>query len=254
MIDYRISFQLYSARKFPPIEAQLERLAAIGYDAVEPYRGAYGDDPAGFRKKLDAVGLACPSAHIGLDGLDADRAAAVDTAKTLGLELVIIPAVPQDQRTQAVDGWKALAGKLSDHAAHLAEAGLKLAWHNHDFEYRRLADGSRPIDHLLAAKGVLWEPDIGWIVRAGEDAAAEMTKYADRIACFHVKDLAPDGVTADDGWTDVGAGTIDWQVLWPVMVKTGAGLLVMEHDEPSDWQSFASHSYDFVANLTGRED
>ena len=40
------------------------------------------------------------------------------------------------------------------HAAALAEAGLKLAWHNHDFEYVTLPDGSRPIDHLLAAPGV----------------------------------------------------------------------------------------------------
>ena len=29
---------------FPPLEAQLEALAAIGFDAVEPYRGNFGDD------------------------------------------------------------------------------------------------------------------------------------------------------------------------------------------------------------------
>ena len=35
MANYRISFQLYSARNFPPIEKNLEVLAAIGFDAVE---------------------------------------------------------------------------------------------------------------------------------------------------------------------------------------------------------------------------
>ena len=80
MTTYRISFQLYSARKFPPVEGQLEALAAIGYDAVEPYRGAYDGDIAGFRKRLDAVGLACPTAHMPLDALDADRNAVVGQA------------------------------------------------------------------------------------------------------------------------------------------------------------------------------
>jgi sugar phosphate isomerase/epimerase len=253
MTDYRISFQLYSARKFPPVEAQLDRLAAIGYDAVEPYRGAYGDDPGGFRKKLDAAGLACPSAHIGLDLLNADRGAVIDTAKVLGLEIVIVPAVPQAERTQGLDGWKALAGKLAEHAAALAESGLKLAWHNHAFEFVTLSDGSRPIDHLVGAAGVLWEPDLGWIVRADCDIKTELEKSPGKVVAFHIKDLAPEGVTVDDGWTDVGAGTIDWQMLWPAIAATGAGLLVMEHDEPSDWQSFAAHSYDFVAKLIGRK-
>ena len=52
MTNYRISFQLYSARKFPPVAAQLEALAAIGYDAVEPYGGAYQGDVGGFRELL----------------------------------------------------------------------------------------------------------------------------------------------------------------------------------------------------------
>ncbi len=37
MADYRISFQLYSARNEPPLVAQLEALAAIGFDAVESW-------------------------------------------------------------------------------------------------------------------------------------------------------------------------------------------------------------------------
>jgi sugar phosphate isomerase/epimerase len=253
MADYRISFQLYSARKFPPVEAQLEALAAIGFDAVEPYRGAYGDDPAGFRRKLDAVGLSCPTAHIGLDLLEADRKQAIATAKTLGLETIIVPWASPEQRANDAAGWKALAAKLSAHAAELAESGLKLAWHNHDFEYARLPDGSRPIDHLLAAPGVLWEPDVGWIVRAKSDIAAEIAKFPGKVAAFHIKDTAPEGVTAEDGWTDIGSGTIDWKNLLSVIDKSGCDLLVLEHDEPSDWRAFASRSYAFLSDLTGRK-
>jgi sugar phosphate isomerase/epimerase len=250
MTDHRISFQLYSARKSPPVAAQLEKLAAIGYDAVEPYHGAYGDDPAGFRKLIDVAGLACPSAHVGLDSLYADRDAVIETAKTLGLEIAIIPAVAE--RSQELDGWKALGAKLDSHANALATAGLKLAWHNHAYEYATLEDGSRPIDHLLSGTNVLWEPDLGWITRAGADLRAELTKFSGKVAAFHIKDPAPEGVTVDDGWTDVGAGTTDWQAVWSLITGTDTNLLVIEHDEPSDWLSFATHSYDFVTKLIGR--
>lgn len=252
MANYRISFQVYSARNFPPVDGVLEGLAAIGYDAIEPYAGNYMDDPRGFRAKADALGLAIPTAHVQLQLLDDDRAKAIDVAKTLGLETVILPHVGGDARPKDVAGWKAFGRRLGEHAAALKAAGLKLAWHNHDFEYAALPDGSRPIDHILAADGVLFEPDVAWIARADADIATEVDRYASKVAAFHIKDTAPKGVTKDDGWTDVGAGTIDWKALWPTIAGTGATLLVMENDNPSDWRSFAANSYKYVSGLTGR--
>jgi len=251
MATYRISFQLYSARNFPPIEKQLDTLVEIGFDAVEPFGGAYQADPKKLRDLCDAAGLKIPTCHMPLDELDRGISQAIDTAKTMGLEVMIVPAVPHDQRSKDADGWKALGARLAQHAAAARAAGLKLAWHNHAFEYTTLPDGSRPIDHLLA-EGVMWEPDLGWIMRGKADVPAELAKFAGRIAAFHVKDLAPEGVTVDDGWTDVGAGIIDWTALWPAIASAGTDILVLEHDAPSDWESFARRSYTFVAGLTGR--
>ncbi len=252
MSDYRISFQLYSARNFPPLETQLETLAAIGFDAVEPYRGAFGDDAAGFRKKIDAVGLKCPTAHLPVDLLISDRAAFIDVAKTLGLEAAILPYLVEEQRPSDRAGWEAFAAQLAQAIPALAAEGIKLGWHTHAFEYEPLADGFRPIEALIAPKGMYYEPDIGWIVRSGSDIKAELTRFPGKVVAFHVKDTAPAGVPADDGWTDVGAGTIDWQAVWPTIAGSGCNLLVMENDNPSDWEGFARHSYDFLAGLTGR--
>lgn len=69
---------------------------------------------------------------------------------------------------------------------------------------------------------------------------------------FPHQGLAPKGVTKDDGWTDVGAGVIDWGKAWPAIARTGVPLLVMENDNPSDWRSFAANSYKYVSGLTGR--
>lgn len=253
MSDYRISFQLYSARNFPPLEAQLETLAEIGFDAVEPYRGAFGDDAAGFRRKIDAVGLKCPTAHLPVDLLLSDRAAYIDIARTLGLETAILPYLPEDQRPRDRAGWEAFAARLADNIPALADEGIRLGWHTHAFEYEPLADGFRPIEALIAPKGMYYEPDIGWIARSGAGIVAELTRFPGRIVAFHVKDTAPDGVTRDDGWTDVGSGTIDWQGLWPTIAGSGCDLLVLENDNPSDWQGFARNSFGFLAGLTGRK-
>ena len=253
MPDYRISFQLYSARNFPPIEKHLETLAAIGFDAVEPYGGAYKADPKALRARCDALGLTIPTCHMPLADLDADRAAVIDAAKILGLETIIVPAVPQEQRSQDVAGWKALGAKLAGHAAAAKAAGLNFAWHNHAFEYVRLSDGSRPIEHLLSGAGVKWEADLGWVARGGADIAKELAKFKGKVAAFHIKDMAPAGVTKDDGWTDIGAGILDYKALWPSIASAGTDLLVFEHDAPSDWESFARNSYKFIATLIGRK-
>lgn len=252
MTNTRISFQLYSARNFPPVDDVLDGLAAIGYDAVEPYGGNFADDPRGFRAKADERGLAIPTAHVPLAWLDEDRAKAIDVAKTLGLETVALPYLAAEDRPADAAGWKAIGDRIAQHAAALSQAGLKLAWHNHDFEYLKLADGSRPIDHLLSGKDTLFEPDVAWIERAGDDIATEVSKYGSKVAAVHIKDTAAKGVTKDDGWTDVGAGIIDWQKAWPSIAKTGATVLVVENDNPSDWRSFAANSYAFVSRLTGR--
>lgn len=252
MANYRISFQVYSARNFPSVDIVLQGLAAIGYDAIEPHGGNYMDDPKGFRSKADALGLAIPTAHVPLQLLDENRTKAIEVAKTLGLETVVLPYIAADVRPNDTAGWKALGARIAGHATALGASGLKLAWHNHDFEYAPLPDGSRPIDHLLADPNVWFEPDLAWIARSGSNVAAEINRYGAKVAAFHIKDTAPKGVTKDDGWTDVGAGTIDWNGLWPTIAKTGATLLVIEHDNPSDWRSFAANSYKYVSGLTGR--
>ncbi|MGO8658655.1 sugar phosphate isomerase/epimerase, partial [Rhizobium ruizarguesonis] len=78
--------------------------------------------------------------------------------------------------------------------------GLKVAWHNHDFEFFALADGSRPIDHIFDGGGdaVWFEIDCGWITRAGADPAAELKRFADRIIAIQMKDMAPKGTVTED--------------------------------------------------------
>jgi sugar phosphate isomerase/epimerase len=239
----RLSFQLYSARKFPPLENQLATLAGLGYANVEPYGGLLAD-PATLKSGLERHGLKAPSTHIGIDRLRTDRDGVIAQARDLGVKLVIVPAIPPDARPTDAEGWRSFGRELGDIQEALAKAGLAFAWHNHDFEFRKLAGGSYPLDTMFeAAPGLAWEADIGWIHVAGEDPIHWLDKYRDRVKAVHIKDVAPTGQKTDeDGWADIGDGVIDWKGLLPTLAAVNPDLFVLEHDNPADFERFARRS------------
>jgi sugar phosphate isomerase/epimerase len=250
-MPYRKAYQLYSSRKFPPLAAQLPILKRMGYDAIEPWLPAYEADPALFRRQLDDAGLACYGFHMPLAGLVEEPERYIDIASTLGATVMIPPFVTAEERENTAGYWRGLGEKLARRAERAKPYGLEIAWHNHDFEYAPLPDGSRPIDHIFAAAGpdVRFEIDCGWITRARADVAAELTRYADRIIAIQLKDTAPPGETRDDGWTATGDGIIDWAALVPLFKRTAADHIVAEHDNPGDWQRFAERSIRHMQDL-----
>ena len=252
-MTYKIAYQLYSSRNFPPLEAQLPELKAIGYDGIEPWLPAYeADDGKSFRKLLDDAGLGCFGFHMPLAGLVSETQRFIDIALTLGAGWMIPPYLTPEERAGAdSDFWKALGGKLAKGAAAAKPHGLKVAWHNHDFEFVALKDGSRPIDHILDEGGadVWFEIDCGWVRRAGADPATELSRFKNRIGVIQTKDTAPLGTKAEDGWVATGDGIIDWAALAPLFRATQADHLVTEHDNPGDWRAFAQRSINHLRQL-----
>lgn len=240
-----VSFQLYSARDAGPWADTLKTLAAAGYTQVEGFAGVY-QDAAGFKALLDDNGLTMPSGHffpVGSfeDGLETSLA----TAKTLGMERVFCPA-PEDAYRNGADAaaWIDLAKRLEAACARVTDAGLRFGWHNHHWEFMPLSGGEIAMELMLEhAPSIEWEMDVAWVVRGGGDPLAYISKYADRITTAHVKDIAPQGECEDeDGWADVGHGTMDWAALMTALRGAGVDLFVMEHDKPSDAKRFAERS------------
>jgi sugar phosphate isomerase/epimerase len=250
MMDF--SFQLYSARNFPPLSAIFPKLAEFGYAQVEGFGGLYSD--AGqLAADLKSAGLTMPTGHFGLDQLE-DTDNALRVAETLGIETLICPAIPPEQRGQDEAGWKKLGETLAGIGEKLKAEGYGFAWHNHDFEFRPTTSGAMPLDLLLGtASNIGWEFDIAWGVRGGQDPNVWIDKYAGRIMAIHVKDIAPAGECLDeDGWADVGKGTMDWPAIMSAITgKPKAKWFVMEHDKPSDALRFASRSIAAARNFGG---
>ncbi|OIQ32508.1 MAG: xylose isomerase [Alphaproteobacteria bacterium MedPE-SWcel] len=240
-----VSFQLYSARNHSSWADTFELLGKLGYTQVEGFAGVY-DDPDETRRLMEANGLTMPSGHFFPitqfeDNLDDTLA----MARTLGITQLFCPA-PEEALRDSGDlaAWTDLATRLEQAAQRVQDAGLRFGWHNHHWEFRPLPGGEIPMQVILeTAPSIEWEMDVAWILRGGADPMAWIDRHRDRITAAHVKDIAPEGACADeDGWADVGHGTMDWAGLTAALRGAGVSLFVMEHDKPSDTERFARRS------------
>jgi len=210
-----VALQLYTVREQLATDraGTLKRVAGYGYAAVEPF--GITNDPQGLRADLDAAGLSVSSVHAIPVGDEAG--AVIDAARTVGADTVIVPYLPPPRFADA-DGVRGVAAELNEASARLAGEGLRLGYHNHDFELSSLVGGT-PALEVLAGQlddAVLLEVDTYWAAVGtvspggrtppnppGQDVPALLGRLGDRVRYLHVKD-GP--VTRDDPMTAVGAG------------------------------------------------
>lgn len=242
MTEY--SYQLYSSRKFPPLADTLKMVGELGYTQVEGFGALFNEetDLGALRADLDAADLSMPTAHIGVDVLRDTPGRAVKIAATLGLKAVYAPFLEEAKRPMTADGWRAFGKTLNEIGKPIQDAGLIFGWHNHAFEFG--GDSPHPLELMLeAGPDLTLEFDVAWCVVGGQDPLDWIDRYGDRISAAHIKDIAPEGEKADeDGWADVGSGTMDWPVLMAALQKTKCQWFVAEHDNPSDHRRFAETS------------
>ncbi len=232
----KLSVQIYSLRDAGDFEAQLALARAAGFEWIESV-ASHGLAPQVFAQALQRHGLKLSSMHAGLALLETDPGLVVDACKATGCGLVVMPWLPRGEISATGAGWAAMGERLARLGDTLAGEGLRLAYHNHDFEFLAY-DGRMALEWLFdtAPDAQLgWEADLGWVRRAGQDPLHWIRRYADRLEAVHVKDIAPDGPRrGEDGWCALGRGIVGWDTLLPAL-RERCGLFVFEHDNPSEY-------------------
>ena len=280
-----IGIQLYTlgpdAQK--DLDGTLKAVAAIGYKRVE-LAGLYGHTPADFRAALDRAGLKCTSAHIQAKGAFSfadDPAKLAADLKTLGVETAVLPMTPIPDRfggakegegmvgylKRVTDGltegdWKAAADVLNLHARALQPHGIRVGYHNHNFEFAPLSKengvgASTGFDILIAntdPKLVTFEVDIGWVAAGGVDPLALLSKHKGRISMMHVKDLKPESkanFAFQMAPAEIGSGTLDWKRLLPAAYAAGVREFYVEQEPPFTRPRLeaAKLDYDYLAGV-----
>jgi sugar phosphate isomerase/epimerase len=221
-------------------KATLKAVADAGYAYVESADYAegkfYGMTPAEFKSTLDSLSLTAISAHMGMVTLEnADQLIA--DVKAAGITYFVIPVPPMgmftvDPATNTL-GMKGTADELVSIMNTIGEkchkAGLKLLYHNHDFEFMPLADGTIIEDVLLEKCNPEWvnfQMDLYWVTKANANALTYFEKYPGRFKAWHVKDMDQEGKFAP-----VGTGTIDFKSILAQKEKSGMEFYLVEQDQ-----------------------
>ncbi len=172
----------------------------------------------------------------------------------LGLTGVVLWGFDEEDLGPDPAVWRARGRLLGDHARRLTDQGLTLAFHNHDWELRRFGE-DLALDVLFAAagEGLGWQADLAWLARGGADVPALLARHGARLRSAHVKDLAPESTAAEEGWADLGYGTLPWAEWLAALAPLSPAFLALEHDAPSDPARFVTRSAAAFRHLTSTE-
>ena len=146
---------------------------------------------------------------------------------------------------------------FTDVAELLKKNGIKMMYHNHDFEFNKV-DGKFILDWIYdTIPQDLIEPEVDtcWVHYAGYNPAEYLLKYSGRINIVHLKDFAcknlgggpvyalidedgneKKGSKEDNGFEfrPVGHGIQDIPSIIEASEKAGASVLIVEQDQSND--------------------
>ncbi len=268
-----IALQLYSVRAelADDFYGTLEQVAKLGYDGVE-FAGLYGQNPKDVRRALDGLGLRAISAHVGYDVIKPDPEDVFFAYAECGCDYIALPWMAEEHRPGGAQ-WDQALSDIKTWGKWLTQHGMKLLYHNHDFEFGKVGD-KYIIDEIYSQtcpECLQTEFDVCWVSVAGEDPAKYIRKYAGRSPVVHLKDYVMNGrskgqlydlidggkpgnaANPDSGFDfrPVGYGTVDIPAVLAAANDAGAKWVVVEQDRSTDRAPIesAKMSIDYLRGL-----
>jgi len=241
-----IALQLYSVREELQnnFEDTLEQIAAMGYEAVEA--GAFAGDARRQARAYADQGLTVVAAHMP-PPVGENRQHVLDEMGELGCTSLVVPWLDPQRYYQAVNGVRAAADLLNEAAAVCQDHGLRLLYHNHDFEFARI-DGTPAFGLLVEALSpdVFFEVDTYWVQTAGSDAAEVVRGLGERAPLLHIKD-GP--LQRDQPMVAVGDGQMDFRSVISAGEPYTEWLIVELDRCAGDMMAGVARSLDYLKTL-----
>ena len=229
----KIGVQLYTLRDAIAKDAKgsLKRVAELGFGEVENfgYNGKFfGMDASTYKTLLGDLGMTAPSGHYMYGNVLNGWEKAVEDAKAIGHDYMVLAYLTPPER-KSLDDYKKIAENLNKAGEVCKKAGIQLCYHNHEFEFEAM-NGQLPFDILTGetdAGLVKIELDLYWAMVAGQDPVALFKKHKGRIALWHVKDMDK---TPKKNFTEVGNGVIDFTTIFKNAKTSGMKHFFVEQD------------------------
>jgi len=246
----RIGLELYSVRDAMQRDPErtLAAVRSMGYVDVELLwsMGNFGRTPKQVKITLDAEGLRAPSAHIDPRLLTGDWDRALDDARFLGHEYLIVPSLPRES-SATLDDWRVWGDRLNAAGEKARAAGLWVAFHNEPHHMQPI-DGVVPYDVMLERTTpalVRHQLDVGNLTMGGGDPVLYLSKHHDRYWSFHIKDVVPDR-SRDTG---LGEGTVELRRILAMVRDIERKPCYVEQEGSADPMASAKLDFDYLKAL-----
>ena len=148
MKKFNVGLQLYSVKNAMKEDfyGTLKAVRDMGYEYVE-FAGYHDKSAEEIKAALDELSLKCVSVHQGLDFYNDDPIAAIKFLKTFGVKYSVIPWY-SIENLYGTPNWEDTKKRFAYIADLLYDNGMKLGYHNHDFEFS-VADGKYLEEYIL---------------------------------------------------------------------------------------------------------
>ncbi|MCU1568788.1 MAG: sugar phosphate isomerase/epimerase [Pseudarthrobacter sp.] len=220
------SLQLYTVRNAiqEDLPGTIRKVAEIGFTQVEPYNFVATAQELG--AALRENGLTAPSGHAPLLSQDQDEIFAA--AKELGITTVIEPYIPAE-RWQSAEEVQATAALLNEAAKKGADYGIRVGYHNHQWELESIIEGRTALEYFgdLLDPELVLEVDTYWVAVGGQDPVKVLGKLGNRVKFIHIKD----GPLTTDTKAQLPAGQGKVAVLDVIAAATSLEVGVVEFDD-----------------------
>ncbi len=213
------------------------KLRDMGYTSLQYSGGPY--DPAIIQRVSAQVGLPIVLTHVPMDRILHDTDALMAEHGSFGCRYIGLGAMPPDI---IMDEEKCLAtiDALEKVAAHMAQQGFTLFYHNHHFEFYRHGDKTA-FDLLIErAPHLHFTVDTYWLQYGGADVLRFMERLKGRMECIHLKDYLVDKDPAGPAglaprFAPVGDGSLDFYAIVEKAREMGAIHFLVEQDNAPDF-------------------
>jgi sugar phosphate isomerase/epimerase len=258
-----IGIQLYTLRNQIGKDAAgtLKKVAEAGYKQVELYGFPKADAMVAGAKD---AGLAINSTHFEWDSVvnpkDAgmsDFVRIVDEAKKLGLSHLVIPYL-HDGNRKTLDDYKKVAENANKAADIADQAGIRLSYHNHNFEFEPKEGGKSGYDIFIEnfSPKMMFEIDVFWVKAAGIEPVELIKKLSGRVSQLHLKDLKEgikvpsyaSGLPAD-AFQELGDGIIPMEPILVAAKAAGVAHCHVEQDQSPDAMASIAQSIAYLTKL-----
>lgn len=174
----------------------------------------------------------------------------VEKLQMLDCDFTALGYPPEEYHNQ--DGMRRLAEIFNIQAEKFAKHGIRLGYHNHDFEFEHFSESTTILETFYGNtnRNVCAELDVHWVTRGGGNPETWIRKLKNRIPVIHFKDFTV--YNRQPIFCEIGQGNLDWTGILKACREAEVKTFVVEQDLPfpgRDVFESAKLSFDFLTSI-----